>query len=98
MIEKDKAEVLIKKYCPSVTLVIADRKGKEGIYLKDNNRIVITKDWTITGLLHEMTHAILYLEEGRIGHDGVFADRFTKLVAEVFEGDKDDYHKQCVFN
>lgn len=25
-------------------------------------------------------------EEGRTGHDGVFADRFTQLVGEVFCG------------
>lgn len=38
----------------------------------------------MAGLLHELTHAILYLEEGRVGHDGVFADMFTKLVSEVY--------------
>ena len=85
MINKELADKLIQKYCPSVKLTITDRYGKEGLYLQSSNEIIITEDWTIAGLLHEITHAKLYLEQDRVGHDGVFADTFTKIVSEVFE-------------
>lgn len=85
MINEEQALAIINKYSPTTKLTIRNRKGREGIYITKTNEIIITKDWSMAGLLHELTHAILYLEQGIVGHDGVFADRFTKLVSEVFE-------------
>lgn len=90
MINKAQALAIVNKYSPTTKLTISDGYGKEGIYMVKNNEIIITRDWSIAGLLHELTHAILYLEDGRTGHDGVFADRFTRLVAEVFESFDDE--------
>lgn len=81
MINCIQAAEIMRKYCPSTKLEI--RAGCDGIYLNESNTIVIGRDWHLGGLLHEITHAILYQEEGRVGHDGVFADRFTKIVGEV---------------
>ena len=81
MINVIQAASIIRKYSPTTTLRVT--KGCDGLYLYDRNEIVIGRDWHLGGLLHELTHALLYLEEKRTGHDGVFADRFTRLVGEV---------------
>lgn len=82
MINIIQAKEIMEKYCPKTKLEITD--GVDGLYLTKSNTIIIGKDWHLGGLLHEITHAMLYQEDGRIGHDGVFADKFTKLVGEVF--------------
>ena len=82
MINVIKATEIVRKYCPKTKLEIKD--GCDGLYLPDSDIIWIGRDWHLGGLLHEITHAILYKEDGRTGHDGVFADRFTRLVGEVF--------------
>jgi hypothetical protein len=57
-----------------------DRKGQEGIYMGKTNEILITYDWNIAGLLHELTHARLYLAGIEDKHDRHFADELTKVV------------------
>lgn len=84
MINAIEATKIMQKYCPETKLEIKD--GCDGLYLAESDVILIGRDWHLGGLLHEITHAILYKEEGRTGHDGVFADRFTQLVGEVFCG------------
>lgn len=85
MITQQQAETVVKRYSPTTNVIVKDRDGQEGIYLTFENTIIITSDWSIAGLLHEITHAILFLEDGRTGHDGVFADRFTKIVNDYME-------------
>lgn len=85
MITQQQAEIIVKRYSPTTNVVVQKRDGQEGIYLTSENTISITSDWSIAGLLHEITHAILFLEDGRTGHDGVFADRFTKIVNDYME-------------
>jgi len=85
MITQQQAETIVKKYSPTTDVIVQKRDGQEGIYLTSENTISITSDWSIAGLLHEITHAILFLEDGRTGHDGVFADRFTKIVNDYME-------------
>ena len=85
MITQQQAETMVKRYSPTTNVIVKDRDGQEGIYLTSENTIIITSDWSIAGLLHEITHAILFLEDGRTGHDGVFADRFTKIVNDYME-------------
>ena len=85
MITQQQAETIVKRYSPTTKVIVEDRDGQEGIYLTYENTIIITCDWSIAGLLHEITHAILFLEDGRTGHDGVFADRFTKTVNDYME-------------
>lgn len=82
MINVIKATEIMRKYCPETKLEI--KNGCDGLYLTEKDVILIGRDWHLGGLLHEITHAMLYKEEGRTGHDGVFADRFTQLVGEVF--------------
>lgn len=84
MIHVVEAIKIMRKYCPGTKLKIKD--GCDGLYLSESDVVLIGKDWHLGGLLHEITHALLYKEEGRTGHDGVFADRFTQLVGEVFCG------------
>jgi hypothetical protein len=81
MINVIQASEIVRKYSPTTKLKITS--GCDGLYLTETNEILIGRDWHLGGLLHELTHALLYLEEKRTGHDGVFADRFTKLVGEV---------------
>ena len=85
MITQQQAETIVKRYSPTTNVIVNNRDGQEGIYLISENTIIITRDWSIAGLLHEITHAILFLEDGRTGHDGVFADRFTKIVNDYME-------------
>ena len=82
MINVIQAAEIVRKYSPTTKLKLTE--GCDGLYSCDRNEIVIGRDWHLGGLLHELTHALLYLEEKRTGHDGVFADRFTRLVGEVF--------------
>ena len=93
MIDETKAKELVKKYCPNVTLVIND--GADGLYLYNSNEILIGKNWHIAGLLHEITHAILNADEPRTCHDGVFADKYTQIVHEVFEEENEQLKKWC---
>ena len=92
MINETKAKELVKKYCPDVTLVIND--GADGLYLHNSKEILIGKNWHIAGLLHEITHAVLNADEPRTCHDGVFADKFTQIVHEVFEKENIKLKKQ----
>ena len=85
MINVIKATEIMRKYCPETKLKLT--KGCDGLYITESDTILLGRDWNISGLLHEITHAMLYKEDGRTGHDGVFADRLTKLCGEVFEGD-----------
>lgn len=89
MINTIKAVECVRRFSPTTKLKYTEQ-GKEGIYLIETNTIIISKDWNMAGLLHEITHAVLWLEEKRMGHDGVFADRFTKIVSEYYEDKKDD--------
>lgn len=84
MIDYTLATQIMRKYCPETKLELCD--GTDGIYLIKTNTILIGRDWHYGGLLHEITHAVLYQEDGRVGHDGVFADRFTSIVGEVLCG------------
>lgn len=84
MIDEGFANFLVGKYCPQTKLIIRD--GTDGIYFTDRDEIIIGKNWHIGGLLHEITHAILYKQDERVGHDGVFADTLTRLIGEVFCG------------
>lgn len=85
MIDKIIASKIVEKYCPDVNLEFTD--GSDGLYLKNSNTICIGIEWNIMGLVHEMTHAIVEnldgFEHPPHGHDGVFADMFTKLAYEV---------------
>ena len=92
MIDETKAKELVKKYCPDVMLVIDD--GSDGLYLHNSQEILIGKNWHIAGLLHEITHAVLNADEPRTCHDGVFADKFTQIVHEVFEKENIKLKKQ----
>ena len=92
MIDETKAKELVKKYCPDVTLVIND--SADGLYLHNSKEILIGKNWHIAGLLHEITHAVLNADEPRTCHDGVFADKFTQIVHEVFEKENIKLKKQ----
>ena len=92
MINETKAKELVKKYCPDVTLVIND--SADGLYLHNSQEILIGKNWHIAGLLHEITHAVLNADEPRTCHDGVFADKFTQIVHEVFEKENIKLKKQ----
>lgn len=83
MIDETKAKELVKKYCPDIRLVMSD--GADGLYLHNSKEILIGKNWHIAGLLHEITHVVLNADEPRTCHDGVFADKFTQIVHEVFE-------------
>lgn len=85
MITQEYAEEIVKRYSPTTNVIVRDWYGQEGIYLISENTISITHDWSIAGLLHEITHAVLFLEDGRTGHDGVFADRFTKIVNDYMD-------------
>lgn len=85
MINVIEATKIVRKYSPTTKLKLTD--GCDGLYLPESDVIWLGRDWNISGLLHEITHAMLYKEDGRTGHDGVFADRLTKLCGEVFEGD-----------
>ena len=84
MISVIEATKIMRKYCPETKLKI-----KDGC-LTESDIILIGRDWHLGGLLHEITHAMLYKEYGRTGHDGVFADRFTQLVGEVFCGHQEE--------
>lgn len=88
MITQEQAEMIVKRYSPTTNVIVRDRDGQEGVYLTSENTISITHDWSIAGLLHEITHAVLFLEDSRTGHDGVFADRFTKIVNDYMENNK----------
>lgn len=92
MIDETKAKELVKKYCPDVMLVIDD--GADGLYFHNSQEILIGKNWNIAGLLHEITHAVLNADEPRTCHDGVFADKFTQIVHEVFEKENIKLKKQ----
>ncbi len=83
MLNVIKAEEAVRKFSPTTKLEYRE-KGQEGIYLTKTNTIIISIDWNMAGLLHEITHAVLWLEEKRTGHDGVWADRFTKIVSEYY--------------
>lgn len=91
-INETKAKELVKKYCPDVMLVMND--GSDGLYLHNSREILIGKNWHIAGLLHEITHAVLNADEPRTCHDGVFADKFTQIVHEVFEKENIKLKKQ----
>ena len=86
MINIIQATEIVRKYSPTTKLRLTD--GCDGLYLTESNEIVIGRNWHLGGLLHELTHAILFLQyDGKVGHDGVFADKFTQLVGEVFCND-----------
>lgn len=89
MITQEQAETIVKRYSPTTNVIVRDWDGQEGVYLTSENTISITHDWSVAGLLHEITHAVLWAEEERIGHDGVFADRFTKIVSDYFEKEEE---------
>lgn len=87
MLTQAKAEEIVKRFSPT-TKVTVHGNSKQGIFLERTNEIIVSEDWTVAGLLHEITHAVLFLDSGRTGHDGVFADKFTKLVGIYFENNK----------
>lgn len=85
MITQEQAEKIVSKYSPTTNVIVHDSDSMDGIYLMKTNTISIAHNWSIAGLLHEITHAVLYLKDGNAGHDGIFADRFTKIVSDYFE-------------
>ena len=84
MITQKQAEEIVKRYSPTTRVIVSDSDSMDGIYLQKINTISIANNWSVAGLLHEITHAILILEDDRVGHDGVFADRFTKIVDDYY--------------
>lgn len=89
MITQELAEEIVKEFSPTTKVTVRDVEGKEGIYLEKFNEIIITSDWSIAGLLHEITHAVICLENAKNNicespeyHDGTFADKFTQIVNE----------------
>lgn len=89
MLTQKLAEEIVKEFSPTTKVTVQNEEGKEGIYLQNINEIIITSDWSIAGLLHEITHAVICLRnaENKIDespeyHDGIFADKFTQIVNE----------------
>lgn len=83
MINVIKAAEIVRKYSPTTKLILTD--GCDGLYRTESNEIVIGINWHLGGLLHELAHAMLYIyDNGRTGHDAVFADTLTRLIGEVF--------------
>lgn len=89
MLTQELAEEIVKEFSPTTKVTVQNEEGKQGIYLQNDNEIIITSDWSIAGLLHEITHAVICLRnaENKIDepptyHDGIFADKFTQIVNE----------------
>lgn len=90
MIDEKEATQIVNHFCKGKVKLELDNNEPEGIFIsKPEPTIIISKNWNIAGLLHEITHAILFLENrtDRL-HDGVFADRFTKIVEEYMDCSK----------
>ncbi len=77
---QDFAEKVVAMFCPTTKVKITD--GSDGIYLIKINEIHCGKDWSVSGLLHEIAHAKYYIEENKTGHDGRYADILTKITDE----------------
>lgn len=82
---QDFAEEVVAMFCPTTKVKITD--GSDGIYLTKINEIHCGKDWSVSGLLHEIAHAKYYLEENKTGHDGRYADILTKITEEYMSSD-----------
>lgn len=82
---QDFAEKVVTMFCPTTKVKITD--GSDGIYLTKINEIHCGKDWSVSGLLHEIAHAKYYLEENKTGHDGRYADILTKITDEYMSSD-----------
>jgi hypothetical protein len=82
---QDFAEEVVAMFCPTTKVKITD--GIDGIYLTKTNEIHCGKDWSVSGLLHEIAHAKYYLEENKTGHDGRYADILTKITDEYMSSD-----------
>ena len=82
---QDFAEKVVTMFCPTTKVKITD--GSDGIYLTKTNEIHCGKDWSVSGLLHEIAHAKYYLEENKTGHDGRYADILTKITEEYMSSD-----------
>lgn len=82
---QDFAEEVVAMFCPTTKVKITD--GSDGIYLTKTNEIHCGKDWSVSGLLHEIAHAKYYLEENKTGHDGRYADILTKITDEYMSSD-----------
>ena len=82
---QDFAEEVVAMFCPTTKVKITD--GSDGIYLIKTNEIHCGKDWSVSGLLHEIAHAKYYLEENKTGHDGRYADILTKITDEYMSSD-----------
>ncbi len=85
MLNKEEAEKIVKRFSPTTKLTITKCPGREGIYMGKTNEIIITHDWNIAGLLHEITHARLYLDGRNYRRSVDFAHEFTKIVGEYLE-------------
>lgn len=77
---QDFAEKVVATFCPTTKVKITD--GSDGVYLTKTNEIHCGKDWSVSGLLHEIAHAKYYLEENKTGHDGRYADILTRITDE----------------
>ena len=82
---QDFSEKVVAMFCPTTKVKITD--GRDGIYLTKTNEIHCGKDWSVSGLLHEIAHAKYYLEENKTGHDGRYADILTKITDEYMSSD-----------
>ena len=82
---QDFAEKVVAMFCPTTKVKITD--GSDGIYLTKINEIHCGKDWSVSGLLHEIAHAKYYLEENKTGHDGRYADILTRITDEYMSSD-----------
>ena len=82
---QDFSEKVVAMFCPTTKVKITD--GSDGIYLTKTNEIHCGKDWSVSGLLHEIAHAKYYLEENKTGHDGRYADILTKITDEYMSSD-----------
>lgn len=74
----EEAIELVKRFSPSTKLEI-NENGCDGLFLTESNTIIWGKRFGVAGLLHEITHAVLYNKFKITGHDGIFADEFTKI-------------------
>lgn len=77
---QDFSEKVVAMFCPTTKVKITD--GSDGVYLTKINEIHCGKDWSVSGLLHEIAHAKYYLEENKTGHDGRYADILTQITDE----------------
>lgn len=84
---KSKLEKFAREKIPALQIEFID--GSDGLTALDGSWIKVGIDYGVAGFIHELTHAFLITTEKRLGHDGVFADTFTKFMNEYLDITKD---------